>query len=179
MLKLGVVVTVLVVAAGCSKTPSAEFSKLTEEFVNTTLSFSPASATAAGFHQYRDQKLDDLLDDFSPANLDKQRRFYDSFQQRLASLNSKELTLEEQADLSVMQDQTALAQMELKEIHTPQSNPTLYVETLGNALFSPFVLEYAPKPARIRSIIARLKKVPLFLDQASSNLTDAPPIWTR
>ena len=55
----------------------------------------------------------------------------------------------------------------------------MYVETLGNALFAPFVLEYAPKPERIRQIIARLQKVNLYLDQASTNLVSAPDVWTQ
>ena len=36
------------------------------------------------------------------------------------------------------------------------------------------MLEYAPKPERIRHIIARLQKVPLFLDQATTNLVVRP-----
>jgi uncharacterized protein (DUF885 family) len=78
-----------------------------------------------------------------------------------------------------MQDQVSLALLDLTAIHSALHSPTTYVETLGNALFSPFVLEYAPKPARIRNIIARLQKVPLFLDQASTNLVSAPDIWTK
>ena len=55
----------------------------------------------------------------------------------------------------------------------------MYVETLGNALFTPYVLEYAPKPDRIQHIIARLQKVPLYLDQAATNLVSAPDVWTQ
>ena len=39
------------------------------------------------------------------------------------------------------------------------------------------MLEYAPKPQRMRQIIARLKLIPAFLDQAKKNLADAPEIW--
>ena len=52
------------------------------------------------------------------------------------------------------------------------------MEALGNALFSPYVLEYADKPTRMRSVIARLEKIPRFLDQASVNLISSPRIWT-
>ena len=55
----------------------------------------------------------------------------------------------------------------------------MYVETLGNALFAPYVLEYAPKPERIRQIIARLQKVASILDQAATNLISAPDVWTQ
>jgi uncharacterized protein (DUF885 family) len=67
----------------------------------------------------------------------------------------------------------------LNELHSHLHNPTLYVETLGNALFSPYVLEYAPQPARIHNIIARLQKATFFFDQASTNLTSSPVIWTK
>jgi uncharacterized protein (DUF885 family) len=53
------------------------------------------------------------------------------------------------------------------------------VETLGNALFGPYELEYAPLPARIGHIIARLREVPRFLQQATANLTASPEIWTK
>src|SRR6185503_20406265 len=79
----------------------------------------------------------------------------------------------------ILQDQNELALLDLNEIHSHAHSPQLYVETLGNALFSPFVLEYAPKNVRLQHIIARLQKVPLFLDQAASNLVAAPEIWTN
>src|SRR5262249_56799205 len=55
----------------------------------------------------------------------------------------------------------------------------MYVELIGNALFNPLVLEYAPKPQRIRHIIARLGKIPTLTEQAKQNLTAAPDIWTN
>jgi uncharacterized protein (DUF885 family) len=163
----------------CAHNPQADFGELSNEFVYTSLSLSPSGATAAGLHEYNNQKLDDLLDDFSPSALDRQRKFYEGFRQRLNGLKSARLSEQERADLAIVQDQISLALLDLNTIHTPLHNPTLYVETLGDALFSPYVLEYAPKPARIASIIARLRKVPQFLDQASANLLSSPDIWTK
>ena len=60
---------------GCRNSP-ASLVKLTEEFVNTTLSFSPSAATAAGLHSFQGQNLDDLLDEISSASLDRHRKFY-------------------------------------------------------------------------------------------------------
>jgi uncharacterized protein (DUF885 family) len=81
--------------------------------------------------------------------------------------------------LRIIQDQIALNLLDLEEIHSAQHNPTTYVETLGNALFNPFVLEFAPLPARIGHIIERLRQVPRYLQQATANLTTAPEIWTK
>jgi len=178
MAKPVVILTLALLAAGCGKNPSEQFTALSEEFVNTTLSFSPATATGVGLHEYHNQKLDDMLDDMGAQALDRQRRFYQKFLERLSALPAGQLTAEDRADLAIMQDQASLALLDMDEIHSLMHNPTLYVETLGNALFNPFVLEYAPKPARIRNIIARLQKVPLFLDQAATNLVSAPELWT-
>jgi uncharacterized protein (DUF885 family) len=178
MAKTVAILTLLLLAAGCSKSPSQKVAQLTEEFVYTSLSFSPSSATAAGLHEYKKQKLDEMLDDFGPASLDRQQKVYEDFQQRLKAIPVEGLPPEDRADLTILQDQTELALLDLTSIHTPLHSPTMYVETLGNALFTPYVLEYAPKPQRFQAIIARLEKVPLFLDQAALNLIASPPVWT-
>jgi uncharacterized protein (DUF885 family) len=180
MAKLVVLIplTFIVMLTGCSRDPNGQLAKLSDEYVNTTLSFSPSAATGVGLHQYPKQNLDDQLDDMSPASLDQQRRFYEDFRNRLGGLQAEKLTPEGRVDLSMLQDQTAANLLDLSEIHSHLHNPVLYVETLGNALFNCYVLEYAPKPARIRNIISRLQKVPLFLDQAASNLTSSTDVWT-
>ena len=179
MAKLVAILPIVLLAAGCSRNPSDRLARLADEFVHTTLSFSPAMATSVGLHQYQGQNLDNLLDDTSPENLDRQRQYYERFRERLDALNANRLTAEDQADLNILRDQVSLALLDLNESHSHLHNPTLYVETLGNALFSPYVLEYAPQAARMRNIIARLQKAPLFLDQASTNLTSSPEIWTK
>jgi len=180
MAKLFVAVLPLVLlASGCSRNASDRLARLSDEFVHTTLAFSPAMATGVGLHSYEGQNLDNLLDDMSPASLDRQRHYYEHFRERLNALDANRLTAEDQADWNILQDQVSLALLDLYELNSHLHNPTVYVETLGNALFSPYVLEYAPPAARMRNIIARLQKAPLFLDQARSNLTSSPRIWTK
>ena len=179
MAKFAAPLLFLLIAVGCGKNSTQKLSDISEEFVLGSLAFSPSSATAAGLHEYQGLKLDELLDDNSPQNLAKQTRFYEKMRDRLADLKPDQLSAEDRADLTIMQDQIALNLLDLNEIHTALHSPQSYVETLGNALFSPFVLEYAPKPERMRHIIARLQKVPLFLDQAFTNMASAPPEWTQ
>ncbi|HKE21224.1 MAG TPA: DUF885 domain-containing protein [Bryobacteraceae bacterium] len=179
MKKLAAVLCAVILAAGCSRNPSASVARLSEEFVYTTLSFSPSTATSVGLHEYKGQHFDDLLDDFSPATLDRHLRFYKDFDARLSQLKPAGLSAEDAADAAIVHDQCTLAELELAEIRSDLHNPTVYVETLGNALFSPMVLDFAPFPERLRHIIARLGRVPLFLDQASTNLVSAPAVWTK
>jgi uncharacterized protein (DUF885 family) len=166
------------IAAGCGS-PEHDFPKLAEEFVYTTLSFSPVAATATGLHEYKGRNLDEQLDDISTAALDQQRLYYEEFRRRLQNdIKPDVLPPESRADYDIIQDQISLALLDFNQIHSHLHNPTLYVELVGNALFSPFVLDYAPQPVRIRHIMARLRKLPLFLDQARINLTSSPDIWT-
>src|ERR1017187_4497961 len=179
MAKLVALLSLMLAAAGCARKPVAQFAALSEEFVYTTLSFSPSAATAAGLHKYQDRTLDGLLDDLSPSTVARQHNFYLGFRERLERLKSDELSAEDRADWQILEDQISLALLEFDEIRNYMHNPATYVETLGNALFAPYVLEYAPKGERVSHIISRLNMVQLFLGQARSNITSAPAIWAN
>ena len=129
-----VLVVSLAATAGCG-TSEQNFSKLAKEFAYTSLSFSPVAATAAGLHQYRGRKLDEELDDFSPGALDHQRHYYQRFRARLESdVRPGSLSAESRADLRIIQDQVALALLDLNEVRSDLHNPTMYVELVGNNL---------------------------------------------
>ena len=53
------------------------------------------------------------------------------------------------------------------------------MELAGNALFNPYMLNYAPKEKRFRQIAKRLEKMPALFEQAKSELVDSPEIWNR
>lgn len=163
---------------GCSsrKAPQ-EFPALVEEFVYGSLALNPASATAAGYHQHNGVSLDSQLDDWSEAGVERQRRFFRDINVRLDRFDVAALSPEDLADHAVIKDQVALTLLELDVIQEWRHKPTFYVEMIGNALFNPFVLEYAPKPDRYRAIMARLEKLPALVEQARKNLADSPEIW--
>ena len=174
---LCLVVLLFALLAGCGA-PAPSFDSLAEDFVFGTLALSPVGATQVGYHQHKGVSLDEALDDFSPQGIAKQREFYADFNNRLAKLDAAALNAEQRVDLQIMKDQITLGLLELDRIQSYRHNPTVYVELIGNALFNPFVLEYAPKPQRIRHIIARIGKIPALLEQARQNLTNPPAIWT-
>ena len=169
---------IVVLTVGCSRKAPEGLAQLRDEFVYEQLSFSPVTATQVGYHQHKGVNLDSLVDNVSQAELDRQRQFYRQFRQRLTqAVRPEELSAEDRADYDLISDQISLQLLELDEIQNWRHNPTVYVELIGNALFYPYVLEYAPKPERYRQIISRLEKAPAFLDQARQNLAAAPEIW--
>ncbi len=170
-----------VALTSCRDTVSrASFGGMAEEFVHASLALSPVAATAAGYHKHNGVSLDQLIDDYSPAGLQEQRRFYSDFRNRMAAAFKREqLTPEDRADYDIIDGQISLALLEYDTLQSFKHNPTSYVELVGNALYSPFVLEYASKRDRFGHIVSRLEKIPALVEQAKVNLTDSPDIWLK
>src|SRR5215468_89404 len=166
-------------ASGNPPASSSDFEKLTDDLLYGSLALSPVSATQAGYHEHNGVQLDEMLDDFSPAGMDAQRKFYQDFQVRVNGWNTGSLGKEEQADLEIMKNDLNLYLLDLNTIQSYKHNPTVYVELAGNAVFVPSILDYAPLDRRFGQIIKRLEKFPALFDQAKANLTDAPEIWNR
>ena len=160
--------------------PSNAFDRVVDDFVFGSLALSPINATGAGYHRHHEVVvLDDLLDDFSPAGIAASRALLRDIDHRIAGLNKAALNPEQTADVGVMSDALGAARLDLDEIQSYRHNPTLYVELIGNALYTPYVLQYAPAAERYRHIISRLNKIPDFVKQAQANLQDSPEIWNR
>jgi uncharacterized protein (DUF885 family) len=156
------------------------FIELAEEFIYTSLANAPTSATQYGYHRHGNVELDSMLDDFSPSAIERQRRWYQDLRLRLQRASDIEkLSPQDRADLDIVHDQISLALLELQTIQNYRHNPTLYVELIGNALYTPFILEYTDRNKRYEHILARLQAVPRLLQQARQNLTTAPRIWTE
>jgi uncharacterized protein (DUF885 family) len=174
------VLILLMSTVACSrKTPAPEFDKVAEDFVYTTLSFSPVTASGQGLHKYNGQDFDRDLDDFSFRSLQKQRDYYIGLHKRLGAFDKDSLSPEDRADYDIIDTQIGLSLFDLDIARSLRHSPQTYVELLGSALFNPFVLEYAPKAERYEHIIARLQKIPQFIDNAHREIGEVPPIWGK
>jgi uncharacterized protein (DUF885 family) len=156
-----------------------QFGQLVDDFVFGSLALSPTTATSFGYHVHHDQSLDDMLDDFSPAGIAASQAFLHDIEARIARLNTASLDAEQRADVDIMRNALGASRLDLDEIQSYRHSPTSYVELLGNGLYTPYVLQYAPVEERYRHIINRLNKVPELIGQAEANLVDAPEVWNR
>ena len=166
---------------GCSsrKPPTPDFNALSHDLIYGSLALSPVSATGNGYHKHNGIELDEKLDDYSAQGIDAQRQFYQGFQTRIDALDPAKLDQEQKADLEIIKHNLGLALLDLNVIQSYKHNPTVYVELAGNALFNPYILEYAPKEQRFRQITKRLEAMPALFIQAKANLVDAPAVWNR
>jgi uncharacterized protein (DUF885 family) len=180
MKRLSIFVFVLLLGSCSSRpNPAMDFEKLTQDFIYGSLALSPVSATATGYHVHNGVPLDELLDDYSAGGLDQQRAFYQDFQMRIAALDATKLDKEQRVDLDIIKNNIDLGLLELDTIQSYKHNPTIYVELAGNALFTPYMLNYAPIEKRFDQIIKRLERLPALFDQAKASLLDAPEVWNR
>ena len=178
-------VFLLAVLAGCGPQISStqQFAKdlenLTGDFVYGTLGLSPVAATGAGYHVHNGVPLDELLDDYSEQGMEAQRSFVRRLEQRMAALDAAKPDQEQAADLEILKNNLQLSRLELDTLQSYKHNPTVYVELAGNALFTPYMLNYAPLEKRFEQITRRLEKMPALFQQAKANLVDAPEVWNR
>ncbi len=172
-------------AAGAQTSASSRFPALANEFVFTTLAFSPSGATQNGLHRYTDPRthrvliLDQMLDDFSPAELSRQRAFYQDFKKRLERLPVGTMDPQTQADYELLQNAIGFGLFSIDQEQFYKWKPQMYSENLGSALFSNISLEYADKNTRARDLAARVEKVPAFIDQAMKNLDASNDVFRR
>lgn len=165
---------------GCaSKQPASEFARVEEEAVYKLLSFSPVSASGQGLHRWNGHDFDVVLDDFSSRNIEQQRNYVAELHKRLNAFDPASLSPEDRADFDILNDQIGLMLFDIDIAASWRHSPQSYVELVGTALFNPLTLEYAGKEERFRHIIARLQKLPAFLETARRQLYAVPPIWAK
>jgi uncharacterized protein (DUF885 family) len=163
---------------------SKKFAVLSDQFMKDSLSWSPVSASAAGYHSHLDPRsgrpiaLDALLDDFSLEWFATQRDFYANWRERFhKETPASALDPEDAADWQLIDDQIGLTLLELDRIQSYKHNPTVVVELIGNALFLPLTQNYASHDLRVGHVLARVRQIPRLLAQVQAYLSDSDPIW--
>lgn len=149
--------------------------QLAERFIYEGMALDPVGATAQGYHEHHGTNLDELWDDFSTAGIQRSREFVQRELDRAKQLNG--LSPELAADVDVLKLSCEYQLLDSERIQSYRHNPTLYVEMIGNGLYSPLILNYAREAERLRRITARIEKIPAFLETAKQNLVNAPKIW--
>jgi uncharacterized protein (DUF885 family) len=156
-----------------------QFNQLVDDFVFGTLSLAPTTATGMGYHKHHGVMLDDQLEDFSPAGIKASLNLLRDIEVRIGTLDAKSFNQEQRADINIMHGAIAAARLDWQDIQSYRHNPTMYVELIGNALYTPYVLHYAGPEERFKHIISRLGLIPQLIRQAKENLQDSPELWNK
>jgi uncharacterized protein (DUF885 family) len=164
---------------GYSAYPATDsWSRLSDDFIDQYLAFSPTAATQVGIHVH-----DAELDDYSPASIAKQVAWLQQFEKRVLAFDGETLSATDAADREILLNNIRANLLELRVVQTFAKNPDNYSSGAAASIYVIMSRKFAPPDERLRSVIAREKQFPRFFADAranlKANLKNVPRIYTE
>src|SRR5579863_9392460 len=129
--------------------------------------FNPTAATSAGIHIY-DGELENYSAQGIAARVAKLQQFEADF---------AKLPPEPDRDLVLSSIRASL--LDWRDIRNWQKNPDVYSSFISSSAFTIMSRTFAPADVRLRSLIARERKMPQVLAEAHLNLRNPPKVYTE
>ena len=134
----------------------------------------PTSGTVAGYHQY-DTKLEDL----SRASIDSEVAALHGFDKRVSAIPPQSLDLTTRGDRDLVLNDIRSRLLTMQTIRPWAKNADGYSSMCAGAVFSLMERKFAPADDRLRSVIAREKRMPGLIAEAHTNLQNPPRVFTE
>lgn len=134
----------------------------------------PSGATSAGFHQY-----DAKLEDYSREGVTRRIARLHEFEREFAGIDGKGLPESSEADRQLVLARIRAELLELEQIRMWERNPDQYSSGITNSAFVIMSRKFAPAEERLRSLIARERRMPGVFQAARTNLKNPPKIYTE
>lgn len=153
------------------------FEKLNQEMLDDFLEQNPDYATFLGLHE----PYDYLLPKGSTERLVGNLRLLEEAIKRLnETIRKEELNEEHKIDWEVIEKAYEHSKFSFYEHRMHELNPDA-LEEIGGLIFIMFTREYAPLEKRVDAIVARIEKIPKFLEEFRSRFEDSQPVklWTE
>lgn len=153
--------------AGRAENPAdVAFRKLSEEYIRGYLRWRPQVGTALGLHQY-----DGQITDYSAVSIRRELARLKYFDQELDRLNPRLLSPAVLYDYRILNAAVRTEIFTFEAMQVYWRNPMVYA---GAADLNIYIKRnFAPLPARIRSIISIERQIPALLAAARANLEGA------
>jgi uncharacterized protein (DUF885 family) len=163
---------------GCSSQPEshrppspsadANFSRLANDYLLGYLAWRPQSGTALGLHQY-----DGKVTDFSQASLAAEAARLKSFERRLYSVPTNQLSPAALSDYRLLSQSIQRELFSFEGMQSYWQNPMTYAGVLDVSIY--IKRDFAPLEERTRSVTAILRQAPKILSAARANLVESLP----
>jgi uncharacterized protein (DUF885 family) len=150
------------------------FHYLTDQYFDGYFKFNPTAGTSVGFHQY-----DPELEDYSAAGVAAEVAYLHSYEKKLSAIDPSALDGNDAADLQILINSIRSQLLSLEVIRNWEKNPDNYSSGIAGSVFTIMEREYAPADDRLRSVVARERKMPAVLGEARKNLKNPPHIFTE
>jgi uncharacterized protein (DUF885 family) len=165
-----------VAAKAQATVPSADsqYSALARAIIDDHLRRYPSSAADLGVHRY-----DDQIEDMSQAAIRAESSALRGFKARLVALNTAGLSPDNLADREFLGRSLDAGILANDVIERWAKDPDAYSGGITNAAYVIMKRPFAPAADRLRSLIARERKMPQSLLDARMNLLNPPKIYTQ
>ena len=159
-------------AAPGASAADAKFATLSRRYVEEFGRYSPVSATQLGDHRF-----DGELDDMSDAGRARTLAWTKELLAQLQAIDRTTLSRANQVDAAILDNQLRYAIWSEERLRDWSWDTQVYTQLAGQSLYGLLAREFAPLPERLRSVTARLEKLPRLLEQTRANLVPArvPP----
>ncbi|HKM67590.1 MAG TPA: DUF885 domain-containing protein [Candidatus Acidoferrum sp.] len=153
----------------------AQWNALVDEYLEKSyLPRNPSTATALGLHQY-----DGEIEDYSKAGRDADIRTLHAYEKRVEAFSPEGLDAVNAADRLILLGAIRSQLLSLEKLRPLEKNPDVYSSGATGGVYVLMIRKFAPPEERLRSVIAREKKIPGILDQARLNLENPARISTE
>lgn len=151
--------------------PSASdetFDEIAGRYLAEMLPLAPVQATSLGEHRY-DSQLDDVSADGQGRRTGLARQLL----AQMATLTLTQMSRPHQVDARLLRNQLEYLVWSAEELQEWRWNPLIYTDLAGNSIYLLMARDFAPLPARLHSVSARLSELPRLLLQVRESLEPA------
>jgi len=150
------------------------FTTLARAIIDDHMVRHPSAATDLGVHTW-----DSTLEDVSQAAIHAESRAFAEFRARLVSMDTTDLSAANRADRALLIRTMDAGILSDNVIRQWSKDADAYSSTITNAAFTLIKRNFAPPADRLRSLIARERRMPGVLAAAHANLDNPPEVYTR
>jgi uncharacterized protein (DUF885 family) len=150
------------------------FAGLVDRYFDGLFHFDPASATEAGLHAY-----DAELPAYSRRAIETEIARAKQALAELAGIPKESLGRENRLDALLLENSIRARLLDLENTRMWEKDPDFYNGVIGRALFSLVQRDFAPCDERLKSLVARERRVPEVLQSARANISNPPAIYTK
>jgi uncharacterized protein (DUF885 family) len=177
LLAMGVCMSSAIPARATNENWKQQFEKLSNEYLDQVyFKYQPTVGTQAGYHQY-----DTQLEDYSRKNIDTEITALRGFERRIEAIHpdADAADFVPRSDREIVLANIRSQLLTLEAIRPWEKNADNYSSTCANGAFTLMERRFASPDERLRSLIAREKRMPALLAAARVNLKSPPRVYTE
>ena len=167
-----VVVACLVPLGASGPSPSTEFARFVDSYLDGFARRHPSIAAGNGIHDH-----DDMMDDLSARGIRAEIAALKRDRRRLDAFEPRKLTADERVDRRILSGVIDGWLLEQETLANWRRNPMVYAAALTDGIHNLMTVESDPAPVRMRRIISKLRQVPALVAAARTNISNPPRLF--